>query len=161
MTRGRRPLPGRSLMLPGGAPDGCSRPAFRWLVRLVAVSAMVLIPWAAYLADTLPSSVSARHWPLAWTGLDIAMAAGLGATAWLAIRRDRWLAVPAVSTAALTAADAWFDVCTAPAGRPLALALADTCVELAEAAACLALAYALWREAPRGKLEVKPRGGGR
>jgi hypothetical protein len=63
-------------MLPGGAPDGCSRPAFRWLVRLVAVSAVVLVPWAAYLADTLPSSISARHWPLAWTGLDIAMAAG-------------------------------------------------------------------------------------
>ena len=55
------------------------------------------------------------------------MAAGLGATAWLAIRRDRWLAVPAVSTATLLAADAWFDVCTAPAGRPLALALADIC----------------------------------
>ena len=66
-------------------------------MRLVAVSAMVLIPWAAYLADTHPSSVSARHWPLAWTGLDIAMAAGQGATAWLAIRRDRWLAVPASS----------------------------------------------------------------
>jgi hypothetical protein len=27
-------------------------------------------------------------------GLDIAMAAGLGATAWLATQRDRWLAVP-------------------------------------------------------------------
>ena len=29
MTHSRRPRPGRSLMLPGGAPDGCSRPAFR------------------------------------------------------------------------------------------------------------------------------------
>jgi hypothetical protein len=88
---------------------------------------MVLVPWAAYLADTLPSSISARHWPLAWTGLDIAMAAGLGATAWLAIQRDRWPAVPAVSTATNLAADAWFDVCTAPAGRPLALVLTDIC----------------------------------
>jgi hypothetical protein len=133
------------IMLPGRAADGCAAPAFRWLVRLVAVSAIALLPWAAYLADTLPSSVSARHWPLAWTGIDIAIAAGLGATAWLAIRRDRLLAVPAVSTATLLAADAWFDVCTAPAGRPLALALADMCVELAEAAACLALACAIWR----------------
>jgi hypothetical protein len=57
------------------------------------------------------------------------MAAGLGATAWLAIRRDRWLAVPAVSTATLLAADAWSGVCTAAAGRPLALTLADMCVE--------------------------------
>jgi hypothetical protein len=161
MSSGRAALTRRSLMLPGRALDGCATPAFRWLVGLVAVSAVVLIPWAAYLADTLPLSVSARHWPLAWTGLDVAMAAGLGATAWLAIRRDRWLAVPAVSTATLLAADAWFDVCTAPAGRPLALALADMCVELAEAAACLALAFAIWREAPRGKLDGKPGGGGR
>jgi hypothetical protein len=98
-------------------------------MRLVAVSAMVLIPWAAHLADTHPSSVSARHWPLAWTGLDIAMAAGQGATAWLAIRRDRWLAVPAVSTATLLAADAWSGACTAAAGCPLALTLANMCVE--------------------------------
>jgi hypothetical protein len=84
MTRGRRPLTGLSLMLPGGAPDGCSRPA---------------------------------------------MAAGLGATAWLAIRRDRWLAVPAVSTATLLAADAGPGVCTAAAGRPLARALAGPGVE--------------------------------
>ena len=59
-------------------PINPARPAFRWLIRLVAVSSAVLFPWAAYLADTHPSSVSARHWPLAWTGLDIAMAAGLG-----------------------------------------------------------------------------------
>lgn len=44
------------------------------------------------------------------------------------------------------AADAWFDVCTAAAGRPLAPSLADTCVELAEAAACLELAYVIWRK---------------
>jgi hypothetical protein len=31
-------------MLPGGAPDGGATPAFRWLVRLVAVSAVVLVP---------------------------------------------------------------------------------------------------------------------
>jgi hypothetical protein len=112
----------------------------------VAVSAVVLVPWAAYLADTFPSGVCARHWPLARTGIDIAIPSGLGATAWLAIRRDWWLAFPVVSTATLMAADAWSGVCTAAAGRPLALSLADTCVELAEAAACLALAYAIWRK---------------
>jgi hypothetical protein len=125
-----------------------AQPAFRWLVRLVAVSAAVLFPWAAYLAVTLPASVSARHWPLAWTGFDVALAGGLAATAWLAIRRDRRLAFPAVSTATLLLADAWFDVCTAPAGGPLAVAVADMSVEVAEALGCLALAAAVWRTVP-------------
>ncbi|MGH3164624.1 MAG: hypothetical protein ACRDN0_01875 [Trebonia sp.] len=118
---------------------------FRWAVRLVAISAAVL-PWAAYLAATLPSSVSARHWPLAWTGLDIAMAGGLAATAWLAIRRDRRLAFPAVSSATLLLADAWFDVCTASAGSALNWAIADMFIELAEASACVVLAVAVWRD---------------
>jgi len=111
---------------------------------------VVLLPWAAYLALSLPASVSAQHWPVAWTGLDVVMAAGLAATAWLAVRRDRRLAFPAVSTATLLLVDAWFDVCTAPAGGPLAMALADMCVEVAEAGGCLALAVAVWRTSPCG-----------
>jgi hypothetical protein len=129
-------------------PINPARPAFRWLIRLVAVSSAVLFPWAAYLAATLPASVSARHWPLAWTGFDVAVAAGLAATAWLAIRRDRRLAFPAVSTATLLLADAWFDVCTAPAGGPLAMAIADMGIEVAEAVGCLALTAAVWRTVP-------------
>jgi hypothetical protein len=123
---------------------------FRWLTRLIAGSAVILLPWIAYLAETLPGSVSARHWPLAWAGLDGAMALGLALTAWFAVHRDRRLAFPAASTATLLVADAWFDVCTAAAGRPLTLALIDMCVELAEAAACLALAIAVWRDTPEG-----------
>jgi hypothetical protein len=138
--------------------DGVARPAFRWLVRLIAVSAVVLVPWAVYLALSLPASVSARHWPVAWAGLDVVMAAGLAATAWLAVRRDRRIAFPAVSTATLLLADAWFDVCTAPAGGPLVMALADMCVEAAEAAGCLALAAAVWRTSSCGAV---PQGGAR
>jgi hypothetical protein len=78
------------------------------------------------------------------------MALGLALTAWFAIRRDRRLAFPAASTATLLVADAWFDVCTAPAGQPLAFALIGMGVELAEAAACLALAIAVWRDTPEG-----------
>jgi hypothetical protein len=75
-------------MLLGSAPGGAIKPGFRWLARLIAASAAVLVPWAAYLALSLPASVSARHWPVAWTGLDVVMAVGLAATAWLALRRD-------------------------------------------------------------------------
>lgn len=153
-------------------PPGRARPrtrsAYRWLVRLVAVSSAVLLPWAVYLGATLPPGVSARHWPLTWTGLDIAMAGGLAATAGLALRRDRRLAFPAVSTATLLLADAWFDVCTAPAGSPLTWAIVDMCVEVAEAAGCVALAVAVWRDSsPTGTRGSRrepsrgPRPGGR
>jgi hypothetical protein len=145
-------------MLLGRASDGATKPAFRWLVRLIAVSAVVLVPWAAYLALSLPASVSARHWPVAWAGLDVVMAVGLAATAWLAVRRDRRLAFPAVATATLLLADAWFDVCTAPAGGPLAMALTGMGVEVAEAAGCLALMVTVWRTFPCGEV---PRGGAR
>ena len=77
---------------------------------------------------------------------EVLAAAGLAATAWLAVRRDRRLAFPAISTATLLAADAWFDVCTAPAGSSLVWALAEMAVEQAEAAACVALAVTIsWR----------------
>jgi hypothetical protein len=137
-------------MLLASTPDPRVPVAFRWLAGLIAVSSAVLLPWAAYLASTLPSSVSARHWPLAWAGLDIAIAAGLATTAWLAVRRDRRLAFPATSSAALLLADAWFDVCTAPSGSPLGWAITDMCIEIAEATACVALAVAVWRGAPAG-----------
>lgn len=126
-------------------------PVFRWLTGLVAVSAAVLLPWAGYLAATLPHEITARHWPLAWTGLDVAMAAGLAATAWLAVRRDRRLAFPAGSTAALLLADAWFDVCTAPAGAPVTWAAIDAGVEVAEAVVCVALTIAVWHYGAAGK----------
>ena len=145
-------------MLLGRASDEAAKPAFGWLVRLIAVSAVVLVPWAAYLALSLPASVSARHWPVAWAGLDVVMAVGLAATAWLAVRRDRRMTFPAVSTATLFLVDAWFDVCTAPAGRPLAMALADMVVEVAEAAGCLALTAAVWRTPACG---AEPRAGAR
>jgi hypothetical protein len=111
-----------------------------WVIAVVAVSAAVLLPWSAYLAVTLPASVAARHWPLVWAGLDGAIAAGLGASAWSAWRRARRVVPVSAATATLMAADAWFDVCTSPPGRPLLLALADLAVEATVAGLCLLLA---------------------
>jgi hypothetical protein len=53
------------------------------------------------------------------------------------------VAFAAASTATVLLADAWFDVCTSPAGRPLALALADMGIEVGEAACCVLLAWAV------------------
>ena len=87
----------------------------------------------------LPPAVTARHWPLVWAGLDGAIAAGLGTSAWLALRRDRRLRPVTATTATLMATDAWFDVCTSPAGRALAMALMDMTVETGVAVTCLLL----------------------
>jgi hypothetical protein len=119
------------------------RSALRWVIVLVGTSSVVLLPWIAYLAMTLPPSMSARHWPLAWSGLDGAMAVGLGVTAWLAIRGDRRVRLVAVATATLLLSDAWFDVCTSPPGQRLAWAIVDMGIEVGEAAACLVLARAV------------------
>ncbi len=110
-----------------------------WAVAVVAVSGVVLLPWSAYLALTLPPAITARHWPLVWAGLDGAIAVGLGSCAWFAARRDRRVVPASAATAAVMAADAWFDVCTSPPGQPLALALADLVVEATVAAVCLSL----------------------
>lgn len=112
----------------------------------ITASAVILLPWIAYLASTLPSTVSARHWPLAWAGLDSVLAVGLAATGVLAIRRDRRAAFAAASTATVLLMDGWFDVCTSPSGRPLMFALVNLCVEAGEAAACLILAWMIWRD---------------
>lgn len=113
---------------------------------LVTASAVILLPWIAYLAATLPPSVSARHWPLVWIGLDSAMAVGLALTGVLALRRDRRVAFAAASTATVLFMDGWFDVCTAPSGRSLAYALIDLLIEIGEAVACLLLGRAIWRD---------------
>ena len=138
--------PRRAAQAPSGPAARCGARMCRWIATLVMVSAVILLPWIAYLAISLPPSISARHWPLVWAGLDTAMAAGLAGTGWLAFRRDRRIAFCAASTATVLVMDAWFDVCTSPAGQPLMFALADMCVELAEAAACLILAWIVWDE---------------
>ena len=113
------------------------------------MSAVILLPWIVYLAVSLPPTASVRHWSAVWVGLDAGEAIGLASTAWLALRRDRRVALVAVSTATMLVLDAWFDVCTSPAGQSYAFALTDMVIELAEAAACLAVGWLVWREAGR------------
>lgn len=83
------------------------------------------MPWSAVLAARGPSTTVARHWNLAWSGLDLGEAWAAGATAWLLVRRDRRAAQSAAVLAALLCADAWFDVCTAGRGRAVRVALAE------------------------------------
>jgi hypothetical protein len=138
------------MLLTSNRPPGQASPRMlRAMASVAMMSAVILLPWIIYLAVSLPPSASARHWPVVWTGLDAAEAIGLAATGWLALRRDRRAAFCAASTATMLVLDAWFDVCTSAAGEQYAFALIDVVIEVAEAAACVAIGWLVWRGATR------------
>jgi len=114
------------------------------------IAAVLMLPWLALLARTLPTSASAHNWSTAWVGFDVLLAAGLATTGWYAWRRDRAVILPATATGTLLIADAWFDVLTSAPGADFlqALVLAVGC-ELPVAACCLTLAIATYRGQPR------------
>jgi hypothetical protein len=107
----------------------------------LAALAALMVPWTAYLFVALPRTAPAAHFDLAWGGIDLALLVLLGLTGVAAVRRRRWLAAVSGATAALLAADAWFDVVTAPTAgeRWVALAMA-VLVELPLAVVCAWLA---------------------
>jgi len=104
--------------------------------RILGVAAVVLVPWLVWLALTLPGTATARHWDLVWTGLDGAIAVGLGVTAWLGGTGTRLATGVATATATLMGTDAWFDVCTST--EP-GVALACAAIEVPLAVLCLAV----------------------
>lgn len=112
----------------------------KWMLVLLGSAAVLLVPWMAVLALTLPSRTEVRNWSLAWIGLDVLMATGCAATALLGLRGDPRARLTASATAAVAALDAWFDVTTSPPGSALAQALACAVAETALAAACVVLA---------------------
>lgn len=95
------------------APDHAVRRARRLFLDLMVVCTLGLIPWTVMLAFTLPHHYVAGHWAAAWVGLDVALLAGLGTTAWSAWRRRQLVVASAIVTATLLVTDAWFDVLTA------------------------------------------------
>ena len=113
-----------------------------WLGRVLVAVGLGMIPWLAGLAMMLPDSARAAHWAAAWTGLDSLEALGLAVTGLLLIRRDDRYRLSAMATAALLAADAWFDVMTsAPgAGRAVAIVMAVS-AELPVSGLCAVLAF--------------------
>jgi hypothetical protein len=60
------------------------------------------------------------HYDIAWIGFGIALAAAVGATAWAALRRPRWLAALASVTGTMLLCEAWFDVVTGAGLEPAA-----------------------------------------
>ena len=98
------------------------------------------------LSLTLPATMRAQNWSLAWVGLDGAEAAAALATAWLLARRDRRAGLTALAGGTLLVVDAWFDVCTSAPGADQLMAVAEALlVELPLAAAAIWFAVRLTR----------------
>jgi hypothetical protein len=109
----------------------------RWVPPLLALIALLLVPWAIWLATTLPSHEVAEHCDVAWAGFDVMLAAALLATALTAWHGGRYLQACAACAGTLLAVDAWFDLLTS-SGRDLTYAIVLALVaELPLALVCL------------------------
>jgi hypothetical protein len=108
---------------PEDGPEPAIEPAPRWLAWAFVVCSLALLPWTAWLYQTLPSRATADNWDVAWTGFDVAIAATLLATAIGALRRATWTQGAAASAATLLICDAWFDVLTSRTAHEFEVAL--------------------------------------
>ncbi|MFU8875181.1 hypothetical protein [Micromonospora sp. SL4-19] len=117
------------------------RPVPPWVAPTFVVLALITLPWAVYLALTLPRHAVTTHYRAAWVGFDLGLAALLGLTGWYAYRGDRRVVLAATATATMLVVDAWFDVITTAAGRDLVMSvLLAALVELPLAGVCLWIA---------------------
>jgi len=78
-------------------------------IIILVLSAVVLIPWIAYLAVTLPRVYVTHNWDQAWVGFDILLLLLIVATAVLGIFRRQMVMLTAFATGVLLICDAWFD----------------------------------------------------
>lgn len=94
-------------------------------VIVLAAIALVLPPWAVYLAIVLPGERVTPNWDVVWAGFDLGVSV-LAAVALVALRRrSRWTPTLGGALAAAFVCDAWFDVMTATGDeRVLAIVLA-------------------------------------
>jgi hypothetical protein len=109
----------------------------RWAGPAFGLFSLILLPWIAYLAYSLPSRQVSADYDVAWAGFDAMLLAALAGTGYFALRRSRYLATAATAAATLLVVDAWFDVMTTLPGQrlePVALAAG---VELPLAAVCV------------------------
>ena len=103
----------------------------RWVAPLLALGALVLVPWTLVLAYRLPARHTSEHWDLAWVGFDTALAIALGLTGWSIARRSPWATSAAAVAATLLLCDAWFDIVLASSrGEVLEAVLEAALVEI-------------------------------
>lgn len=109
--------------------------------RLLALCALLLLPWIVVLAMTLPAHAVARNWSTAWAGFDVLLAVMLAGTALLRRSGDPRVGALAGASAAMLVADAWFDTSTSALGLDSLLAWCSAVfVELPLALVCARIA---------------------
>ena len=109
----------------------------RWTGPASALFSLILLPWIAYLAYSLPSRQLSADYDIAWAGFDGMLLAALAGTGYFALRRSRYLATAATAAATLLVVDAWFDVMTTLPGQRLEPVALAVLIELPLAALCV------------------------
>ncbi|MEN3307336.1 MAG: hypothetical protein V7603_3538 [Micromonosporaceae bacterium] len=85
-------------------------------LAITAGSAVLLIPWIAYLGVTLPDHYVANNWSATWVGFDILLLFMFAATAVLGWLRRQLLILTGFASGVLLLCDAWFDLMTSGPG---------------------------------------------
>ena len=115
--------------------------SLRWAGWALLGAAAVLLPWMVVLGISLPATESARHWAVAWIGLDVMETTALAVTGWFVLRRDMRVGMAASAAGAFLLADAWFDITTAqPTWDVLQATMLALFVELPLVVLCATLA---------------------
>lgn len=114
----------------------------RVLPWVYIAGAVALVPWAFYLALTLPAHYVTTHYRWTWAVFDAGLAVSLASVGWCAFRRSPRIIIALAVSAALLFTDAWFDVSSArgPDDHRQALLLA-LLLEVPGGVVCLRLAH--------------------
>jgi hypothetical protein len=113
----------------------------RWAGPAFALFSLILLPWIAYLAYSLPSRQLSADYDVAWAGFDVMLLVALASTGYFALRRSRYLSTAATTAATLLIVDAWFDVMTTLPGQRLEPVALASGVELPLASVCVWLSF--------------------
>ena len=102
--------------------------ASKWIIWTYGLLGGLLIPWTIYLGYSLPTRQLARHWDLAWVGLDIVLITSLLLSALFAVIKSKYIIITLVITSTLLILDAWFDVVSARSGGPFVASLVEALI---------------------------------
>ena len=95
----------------------------RLFSTIMVAAVVIMVPWTAFLAATLPTRFRAHNWDVAWVGFDTVLMLVLIGTAWAAWYRRQILAMASVVAGTMLLCDAWFDINTSWGTSGLAVSI--------------------------------------